>query len=486
MNRRNFMMSAAAGAATMMMKPKGALSFPTVFPHGTTIYKPEKCFNGYTVYATEVYAEGTVLIDMNGNVVKQWKDICQEEHPPKMLKGGFLAGTMRPDPERKGRIWKDPYSTDLVVVDWDGNVVRKIPQAGMHHDYQFEGNPTGYHVPGMPVENYQGRMLVLSNIISKNPKISDKDLLDDVIHEVDKDGNVIWEWIASDHFDEMNFPEEFKATMYKYPTFSMTRTPGVKGGDWLHINSVSWLGPNHWFDSDPVKYKVFNPENIIISNRQTNTSCIIDKATGAVVWQIGPWYYEDIVWKFGDKEYKRAYRKLEQIIGQHHTHMIPKGLPGEGNIMIYDNGGYAGYGPRNPGAHQGWSDARRDYSRVIEFNPETLEPVWEHSAITMGKRNKYQFYSDYVSSAQRLPNGNTLITNGAVGQLQEVTPDHEIVWEYISPYYNWGTGDYNLVYRCYRVPYDYVPQLPQPVEQPVTPPDITKFRIPPDYSLDKI
>ena len=30
--------------------------------------------------------------------------------------------------------------------------------------------------------------------------------------------------------------------------------------------------------------------------------------------------------------------------------MIPRGLPGEGNILIYDNGGWAGYYAPNPGS----------------------------------------------------------------------------------------------------------------------------------------
>ncbi|MFV0436445.1 MAG: aryl-sulfate sulfotransferase [Desulfopila sp.] len=479
MNRRDFLVaSCAAATAYAFARPLDALSFPTVFPHGTTIYNPEKCFNGFTVFGTEVDAEGTVLIDMNGNVVKQWKDICQAEHPPKMLKGGYLAGSRRPAPDKKGRVWGDDSSTDLVVVDWEGKDVRRIPKAGMHHDYQFEGNPVGYYVPDQALDNYQGKILVLSHKFVFNDKITDKELYDDYIVEVDADGKVVWEWLASDHFDEMNFPEEFKKTMRKYPTFSMTRTPGKKGGDWIHVNSASYLGPNKWWDENPELYKVFNPDNVIISNRQTNTSCIIDKASGKIVWQIGPYYYRDSKWEFGGKLYKNAYRKMEQIIGQHHTHMIPKGLPGGGNIMIYDNGGYAGYGPRNPGAPFGWSDARRDYSRVIEFDPRTLEIVWEHSAKEMGMRNKYQFYSDYVSSAQRLPNGNTLITNGAVGQFQEVTPDHEIVWEYISPYYS-EKGKYNLVYRAYRVPYDYVPQLEKPAEKAVVPPALGTMRVEP-------
>lgn len=465
-------------ALALLLVPCLAMAFPTVFPHKTTIYIPDKCFNGYTVFGNEIEGEGTVLIDMNGNVVHQWKDICDKEHPPKLLNGGYIMGSKRSAPDKLGRIWGHEMSTDLVIADWNGNVIRSIPYAGMHHDHQVEGNPVGYHVPGMPVDKKDGKILILSHKIAENPNISNKPLYDDYIVELDANNNVIWDWLASDHFDEMNFPDEVKKTMYKYPTYTMTRTPGVKGGDWIHVNSASYLGANKWYDQDPVGYKVFHPDNIIISNRQTNTSCIIEKATGKVVWQIGPLYYKQIEWEFGGKVYKKAYDKLDQIVGQHHTHMIPKGLPGGGNILIYDNGGYAGYGPRNPGAHLGWSDARRDYSRVIEFDPVSLEMVWEHSAKQMGMRNKYQFYSDYVSSAQRLPNGNTLITNGAVGQLQEVTPDHEIVWEYISPYYN-QNGKYNLVYRAYRVPYDYVPQLKKPDEKAVIPPDNTTFQIKP-------
>ncbi len=480
MNRRKFLMTGCAAAATAFIAPSKLFAFPTVYPHGTTIYKPEKCFNGFTVFGTEVDGEGAVLVDMNGNVVRQWKDMCDEEHPPKILKGGYIMGAKRASKEKAGRIWKDENSTDMVIMDWDGKIVRNIPRAGEHHDFQVEGSPTGYHAPGLePAFNPKGKILVLSNMITKNPAITKKDLLDDYIVEVDADNNILWDWIGQEHWEEMGFTPEILATMSKYPTFSATRTPGVKGGDWIHVNSASYLGPNHWFEEDPAKYAAFNPENIIVSCRQTNSSFIIDKATKKIVWRIGPLYYPEQVWEFAGQQYPDAYKKLGQIIGQHHTHMIPKGLPGAGNIMIYDNGGYAGYGPRNPGAHWGWSDARRDYSRVIEFNPVSLELTWVHSAEIMGFREKYRFYSDYVSSAQRLPNGNTLITSGAIGQLQEVTPEHEIVWEYISPFYSRKRDIYNLVYRAYRVPYDYVPQLKKPAEKAVIPPKNEEFRIKP-------
>ena len=65
-----------------------------------------------------------------------------------------------------------------------------------------------------------------------------------------------------------------------------------------------------------------------------------------------------------------------------------------------------------------------------------------------------KFYSPYVSSARRLPNGNTLVTEGSDGRLIEVTPDHEIVWEWISPYYthNEKGPRNNMIYRAYRYP----------------------------------
>ena len=213
-----------------------------------------------------------------------------------------------------------------------------------------------------------------------------------------------------------------------------------------------------------------------MDGRQTNTLSIVDRKTKKRVWQVGPYYSPDRIWTFGGKQYKRAYKKLKQIVGLHHAHMIPKGLPGEGNIMIYDNGGHAGYGAPNPSGMTGLNNAVRDSSRVIEINPVTLKIVWEYSAKATGHRDHYKFYSSYVSSAQRLPNGNTMITNGSVGQFMEVTPDKEIVWEYISPYFN-TVGKYNLVYRAYRVPYDYVPQLKKPREKPVLPPENSRLRV---------
>ena len=87
------------------------------------------------------------------------------------------------------------------------------------------------------------------------------------------------------------------------------------------------------------------------------------------------------------------------------------------------------------------------YSRVIEIDPRTHKTVWEYR----GKPN-YTFFSPHISGAQRLASGNTLICEGQWGRLFEVTPDGEIVWEYVSPFMGPDRfGDpSNEVFRAYR------------------------------------
>ena len=90
---------------------------------------------------------------------------------------------------------------------------------------------------------------------------------------------------------------------------------------------------------------------------------------------------------------------------------------------------------------------------MLEIDPKTEETVWEYRA-----DNPVDFYSTYISSAQRLPNGNTLIDEGATGRFFEVTPNKEIVWEYISPFYSQCDNRFanmNAVFRIHRYSYNY-------------------------------
>jgi len=383
--------------------------------------------------------------------------------PVKVLPDGSLLGRKRerqskndpttadpPPPEnsqpagsrRRGGGWQD--AIEFVQESWDGKEEWSfsnwdddrtgVMMSRQHHDFQREGNPVGYYAPGQEFVK-QGKTIILSHKNKYVPEISDRELTDDAIYEVDWHGNLTgFEWHGTDHFHELGFDESAKGVRYK--DRGNQQDTGI-AGDWLHINSMSLLGKNHWYDETGDER--FNPENIIISSRAANFVAIFSRATGNITWRVGPDFSE------GTPEHN-----LGQFFGQHHAHMIPRGLPGEGNILVFDNGQQSESGDTNV---QRGDRHTRDYSRVIEFNPVTLDIVWQYGAESGAER----FYSHNVSAAQRLPNGNTLITDGPNGRLFEVTPNKENVWEFIAPMI--GERE-NAIYRAYRIPPEWIPGNP--------------------------
>src|SRR3546814_3637783 len=67
-------------------------------------------------------------------------------------------------------------------------------------------------------------------------------------------------------------------------------------------------------------------------------------------------------------------------------------------------------------------------SRILEFDPETMDIVWRY----VGTADR-PFDSSIRSTVERLPNGDTLITESNGGRLFEVAGDGRIVWEYLHP-----------------------------------------------------
>ena len=75
--------------------------------------------------------------------------------------------------------------------------------------------------------------------------------------------------------------------MYRDPNYYTGFGNSHIAGDWVHTNSMSVLGPNKWYDAGD---KRFHPDNIIIDCRDANIILIIEKATGNIVWKIGPYF----------------------------------------------------------------------------------------------------------------------------------------------------------------------------------------------------
>ena len=141
---------------------------------------------------------------------------------------------------------------------------------------------------------------------------------------------------------------------------------------------------------------------------------------------------------------------------------------------MFDNEGPSGFPPARLSVFSG--------SRVFEIDPIKNEIVWQYTALDSGQPD-WGFYSSFISSARRLPNGNTLIDEGMNGRIFQVTPKGEIVWEYINPYFaltKLFTGrkiQSNWVFRAQPVPYDWVPDGTPHAEKAVITPELTQFRV---------
>ena len=432
-----------------------SLAAPSVYPTGTTIYDPARSYNGYTVLSP-LGEQAAVVIDMNGNVVKRWDGFVNSAGgPARVLPGGHVigaVGTNPPKQESLGLVQRDFEGNEIWRLDRnerietrDGETIWSLRQ---HHDWQREDLPAGYYSPEATPALTGSNTLVLAHTNHVVPAVApDATLEDDRIIEVSPSGEILWEWTAGDHIEEFGFSEAARATIASAPGFG-------NAFDWIHINSATYVGPNRWFDAGDER---FAPENVVISSRQASLVAIIAR-DGSVVWQIGP-----------DFDRTPEERRIRQIIGQHHAHIVPQGLPGAGNMLIFDNGGSSGYGAPSPIALNGSGIYARATSRVLEIDPVTLELVWSY--------NGPNFFATNISGAQRLPNGNTLVTEGPGGRLFEVTAEGDIVWEYVHPVFAGARGA-NSVYRGYRLPYDWIPQLERPEETAVVPPDRAGFRVP--------
>ena len=400
----------------------------TVYPVGTTLYKPDKCCNGYTILWG---GRKVKLIDMNGRTVNEWFiDKIKNSDTQKSRAGvdrARLLGNGNVLVQRGGMMSEDGL---LQEYDWEHNLVweyipeGKIPHQkllGPHHDVYRKNNGNTLTICREAVpDKYMSRV--------REPRWQGQTIYGDVIIEVNHDGDVVWAWHAYEHLDLNHY--------------RILASPEWHGGpynstvcDWTHVNTVQAIPENKWYDRGDQRFK---PGNVMISPRSLDTVYLIDGDTKEVVWEYTGNY-------FGG------------LSGQHEPHMIPKGLPGEGNVLIFDNGA-------SP-----WKDlGHAGKSYVLEVDPTTKEVVWVYD-------KGLDFHATYTANAQRLANGNTLICESAGRRIFEVTPDQETVWEYVE-----GTP------RTYRYPYDHCPQttaLGKPKEVSVTPPK--ELRILPDAPLEE-
>lgn len=388
-----------AQAATMLARAIQRAE-PTV---GLIVNEPQAA-RGYTIiYAfrsDEVY-----LVDHLGREVHAWKLKGHKIEQAELLENGNLMIRHRVS-------GSDLWSTS--EVDQAGNIIWQYTERNLHHDFLKlpNGNvllltrtrltPQAAVAAGV-VDRYQPSGWVYDYLLEVKPTGPDS-------------SEVVWEWSPLDHLVQDHDPDKADyGPVAGHPgRIDITYRSRLGHRNLFHLNSI---------DYDPVL------DQIMLSARSYSELWIIDHNTTT---EEAAGTKGDLLYRWGNPQTHGAggYQD-QQLFWQHDAHWIPPGLPGAGNVLIFNNGNER---PARQRLHSSIDEitlpAFQDdtYPQDQSFAFESARPQWSYTA-----PNPADFYSSLMSGVQRLPNGNTQICSADNGTIFQVAPDGTTVWKYINP-----------------------------------------------------
>ena len=383
---------------------------------GLLVSEPE-AMDGYTLIPGR-FNNDVHLIDHLGRVAHSWQFENLVLHARLLDNGNLLAEIITVADFRR---ISEADDLRIAEVDADSNVVWEYTHSErLHHDFLKMPN---------------GNVLMLARGIKTREEalaagadpdiVHSEGMLYDYLIEVrptgSEGGEIVWEWSTWDYL-----AQNFDATKENYGAPSEnTELIGFnfnrRGRGGLPINGID-----------------YNPElgQIALSARNYSELWIIDRSVstedaptrkGGNAGKGGA-----LLYRWGNpRAYGHGTDANRRLFLQHHTQWIAPGLPGAGNILVFNNG---------------WAyeeDQNRNYSSIEEIAPPVdgygyrrepgaayppTDPVWTYTAET-----PTDFYSRIMGGVQRLPNGNTLICEATSGNLFQVTPEGKTVWRYVYP-----------------------------------------------------
>jgi len=440
-------------------------------PRGLRVRK-EGALPGYTLIAPLV--SNTIhLVDLDGRVVHRWQPGFRPGSEIFLENGNLLRCCQ--DPAVRG-FNAGGKCGRLQEIDWDGNVVWDWTYASdehvQHHDLEVTPDGTILFIA------YELKSRADCIAAGRHPSgVSKEGLWSEMVIEIEPvrpgGAEIVWEWHAWDHLIQDHDPDaenygnvsehpellDLNADLRRVPEtedeleemkkigyVAANVTRGEISADWLHINAIDYDARRDWIVlSSP------NLSEVFILDHSTTS----DEAAGHEGGQGGRG--GDFLWRWGNPaNYGAGTRRDQRLFSQHDSRFIRDGEPGAGRILVFNNGRARPDG---------------DYSSVDELVlPIRADGIWEHEiGLPFGPAepiwsyvapHRADFYSNFISGATRLANGNTLICEGARGRVFEVTPAGEIVWDYLSPFTEAqgadqrGVPPYSL-FRATRIPADH-------------------------------
>jgi hypothetical protein len=406
-------------------------------------------FVGYTLFAP-LRSTTTYLIDMQGHLVHSWQSDAPPGNAVYLLENGHLLRSeqIRGNPTFHG----GGLGGRIREYAWDGDLVWEYVYADerhmQHHD--LEPLPNG-NVLLIAWERKSRQEAIAAG---RDPgRLGPVGLWPDHIVEVKPSrprvGTIVWEWHVWDHliqdhdptkanygvvadhpelidinFDGRSAPltaeEQRRLEALGYAVPPSGPQPQDFHPDWNHTNSVAYNA-----ELDQIALSVLGFNEIWVIDHSTTT----EEATGHTGGRYGKG--GDLLYRWGNpRAYRAGSAADQQLFAQHDARWVPRGFPGAGNLLVFNNGLRRPEGEcssvdeiRPPIDGEGRYDLRVGDA----FGP--AKPAWTYTA-----QPKPSFFAGHISGAQRLPNGNTLICSGEEGRFFEVDRRGRTVWEYVNPF----------------------------------------------------
>ena len=402
-------------------------------------------FDGYTLFCpiTEGPLGGgdnyTRLIDNNGDIVNQWNhEFCAATAPYLLSDSTLICPFKTENPFLIG----SAYGGKIIHYTWDGEIKWEYTYSDtnylQHHDIE-------------PLPN--GNILILAwdrktylEAISAGRQDVEGEMWPDKIVELEPIGsdsaNIVWEWSFWDHLIQdvdsslsnygiiSEHPELLDINLGGMPMWALGMA------DWTHSNSIDYNQ-----DLDQILISSRNMSEIYVIDHST-TSSEAESHSGGNSGKGG-----DFLYRWGNPiNYQRGTPEDRALIGQHDANWINSGYPGQGNIIIYNNGSVTSFG----------QDLTQ--SSIIEItspididNNYIISDESAYAPMDFSWFYTSEFFSHIMSGARRLPNGNTLVTVATELYIFEVDSSGEVVWEYQHD----GIGQ-NSISKAFKFPLDYL------------------------------
>ncbi|MBK9249432.1 MAG: aryl-sulfate sulfotransferase [Ignavibacteria bacterium] len=376
--------------------------------------------DGYILFAPMV-SKTTYLIDKKGRLINSWLSETLPGQSAYLLPDGSL---LRASSDRKSTFKKSGNGGIIEKFNWQGERtwVYRISDTVQcqHHD-----------VYPMPNGNilaivYEIKQYDQALAAGRNPNFAPSIVFSEKIVEIKPEGDtgrIVWEWNSWDHIVQDVDPTKLNfGSILDHPELINLNYQANKVevlGDWIYLNSVSYNA-----ELDQIIVSSYDFDEIWILDHSTTTSEAASHS-GGKSGKGG-----DILYRWGNPVTYNAGTKEDQMFfAQHAAHWIDKGKRDAGKIMVFNNGARGdGKNYSSVDVIAPPRDKQGNYLHETGKAYLPLRPDWQFVDTTDGT-----FFTSHMSNAERLPNGNTLICNGLLGEFFEVTPKNKIVWKYKNP-----------------------------------------------------